>query len=363
MRIAIDGTTLRFGWSTGPGRYTEQLVRCLAAQRDTEVIVLSHRAVETREGLPEAVRVQVPYARVPRLVWLHALVPRSLGRLQPDVAHFPSGFVPFRAPVPVVLTLHSLGAGATTATAGGRAWRTADRALGTAAAIIVGSEPMAHEVKSRYPALGTRVQVVPAAPSPAFRPIHDVAELERARFRYQLPDRFILYVGPVEIHPYLSALLEGVSLRRRSRDLPLPLVCVGAHQHRSLALERLIDRLQLEAAVRFTGQVPFADMPALYNLAEICVPGWTSWGLPLLEALACGTTVVAHRAMVPADIGPTCVHALEHLDPVRLGDALSGLAMNRERRQRLAVIGLERVRARSWERCAAETMRVYRQVA
>jgi glycosyltransferase involved in cell wall biosynthesis len=140
------------------------------------------------------------------------------------------------------------------------------------------------------------------------------------------------------------------------------LVCVGPYGWLSRDLEDLIERLQIEDAIRFTGYVPFEDLPALYSLAEMFVfPSlYEGFGLPIIEAMACGTPVVTGQVAALTEVAGGAVEQVDRLDAEALGSAIVGLATNRERREELAALGLQRARMFSWERAARETLKVYR---
>src|SRR5712691_11327003 len=103
MRIAFDETTLCPG-RTGVGYYTEHLLHHLAQEAvDDELIVVSNRPVDTTRQLPGPVRVAARAWRVPRMIWMQTLAPRTLRQLRPDVVHFTNGMVPLASPVPTVV--------------------------------------------------------------------------------------------------------------------------------------------------------------------------------------------------------------------------------------------------------------------
>jgi glycosyltransferase involved in cell wall biosynthesis len=192
--------------------------------------------------------------------------------------------------------------------------------------------------------------------------VRDPSALDAVRRRYRLAERFILYVGTIEPRKNLPKLIEGFARRRKTGDLPHQLVCAGPYGWLSRDIEELIDRLEVESALRFIGYVPFADLPALYSLAEMFVfPSlYEGFGLPVIEAMACGTPVVIGQVAALAEIAGGAVEHVERLDPDALGEAMVRLARSPERRHHLSLVGLQRSRVFSWERAALETLNVYR---
>ncbi len=368
MHIAFDGTTIRPG-RTGVGYYSEHLLRHLAARADADAItVISNRPIDTEAPLPESVKTEVCAAWAPRLVWMQAHAPRLLRRLRADVVHFTNGMVPLALPVPTIVTIHDM-----SLTLFPRFHPPRRVALNRpfvhvaarrADAIITVSQAARRDIVRLFGIDECRVHVVHEAAAPAFRPVRDAAALERVRDRYGLADRFVLYVGTIEPRKNLPLLLEAFARRRRAAGLPHQLVCVGPYGWLSRDVDHQIDRLGVRDAVRFTGYVPFEDLPCLYSLAEMFVfPSvYEGFGLPVVEAMACGTPVIVGAAAALAEVGGDAVCRVDPLSVESLGEALVSLAHDRERRRQMSALGLRRSAQFSWERTAAETLDVYRSV-
>jgi glycosyltransferase involved in cell wall biosynthesis len=367
MRIAFDGTTLRPG-RTGVGYYTEHLLHHLAAQAPgDEFVVVSNRPVDTTRPLPPSVRIAGSSWRVPRMVWMQTLAPRMLRRCEVDLVHFTNGMIPVASGVPTVVTIHDMSL--TLYPRYHPARRVllnrplVDLAARRADAIITVSQSAKRDIVRLYGLSPERVHVVHEAAAPSFRPVHDSAERERVRRRYGLADRFILYVGTIEPRKNLPNLIEGFARRRKSGDLPHQLVCAGPYGWLSRDIEDRIERLQVEDAVRFTGYLPFDDLPALYSLAEMFVfPSlYEGFGLPVIEAMACGTPVITGHVAALSEVAGGAVEHVDRLDAESLGEAMTSLARSRERRENFSALGLRRAHSFSWERAARETLDVYRQ--
>jgi glycosyltransferase involved in cell wall biosynthesis len=240
-----------------------------------------------------------------------------------------------------------------------------DLAARRADAIITVSQSAKRDIVRLYGLPPDRVHVVHEAAAPSFRPIDDDHELERVRRLYVLPARFILYVGTIEPRKNLPKLIEAFASRRKSGDLAHQLVCAGPYGWLSHDIEARIDRLQIADAVRFTGYVPFDDLPALYNLAEMFVfPSlYEGFGLPVLEAMASGVPVITGPVPALMEVAGGAVEHVDGLDAESLGDRMVALARDRDRRRELRRLGLERAHSFSWRRAARETLDVYRQTA
>jgi glycosyltransferase involved in cell wall biosynthesis len=369
MRIAFDGTTLRPA-RTGVGYYTEHLLHHLATESvDDEIMVISNRPLDTTAALPPNVRVVSSSSRVPRLVWMQAIAPRLLRRLGVEVAHFTNGMMPLAVSVPTVVTIHDMSLTMFPKYHPPRRVLLnrplVDMAARRADAIITVSESAKRDIVRLYGSQAERIHVVHEAAALSFQPIRDQRVLDRVRQRYELADRFVLYVGTIEPRKNLPKLIEGFARRRNSGEIPHQLVCAGPYGWLSRDIEDLIDRLQIEQSVRFTGYVPFDDLAALYSLAEMFVfPSlYEGFGLPVIEAMACGTPVITGQVAALTEVGGNAVEHVGHLDADSLGDAMVRLARDARRREELSSLGLQRAHTFSWQRAARETLKVYRLAA
>src|SRR5581483_6456468 len=160
------------------------------------------------------------------------------------------------------------------------------------------------------------------------------------------------------------AVLRALALLRR-RGLPHGLVIAGQPGWGRGRADSLAHRLGIEAAVSYAGYVDDADLPALYTLADAFVfPSWREgFGLPPLEALACGTPVVASdRPSMPEVLGAAALYA-PPARPDLLADALERVLTDAHLRETLIHRGLERASTFSWERAARDTLALYHNLA
>ncbi|HEY2153518.1 MAG TPA: glycosyltransferase [Vicinamibacterales bacterium] len=369
MRIAFDGTALR-PRRTGVGYYTEHLLHHLAVEAtNDELIVVSNRPIETTSPLPQRVRIATPSWNAPRLVWMQTLAPTALREVEADVAHFTNGMLPLASPVPTVVTIHDMSLKLYPRYHPIRRvllnGPLVDCSARRADAVITPSESAKKDIVSLYHLDPHQVHVVYEAAAPSFTRVEDAAELERVRRLYGLEDRVILYVGTIEPRKNLPKLIAAFAERRRAGHLSHQLVCVGPYGWLSHGLEDLIAKSNVAHAVNFTGYVPFDDLPALYSLAEMFVyPSmYEGFGLPVIEAMACGVPVITGRTAALAEIGGGATEHVDRIEAAELGDMLVALAGSRDRRQERSAAGLERARTFSWQRAAQESLEVYRETA
>jgi hypothetical protein len=237
-----------------------------------------------------------------------------------------------------------------------------DQAARRAAAIITVSESAKRDIVKSYGLDGARVHVVHEAAAPEFEPVTDPSILAAIRRKYRLGPRIILYVGTIEPRKHLADLIEAFERCRRRGELEHQLVCVGPYGWLS---DGTMSRSSTSNAVTFTGYVPHDDLPALYNAAEMFVyPSiYEGFGLPVVEAMACGTPVIAGPASAISEVGGNAVEQVERIDAEALGDALVRLARDARRRESLREAGLARAAEFSWSNAAVRSLEIYRSVA
>ena len=370
MRIAFDGTTLTPG-RTGVGYYTEHLLQHLAhevEQTGDEIIVVSNKPIDTQRPLPNHVRVHEGHRFPVRIGWMQMCAARALDALRPDVAHFTNGMIPIGTPVSTIVTIHDMSL---------RLYPQCHPvrrlllnrplmhvAIRDAASIVTVSDSARRDLLRLHGVPADRVSVVHEAASPAFQPIDDRAELERVRVRYNLPPRFILYVGTIEPRKNLVRLIEAFATAR-VRGIPHHLVCVGPYGWASRDLSSRIERLGLKDLVHFTGYARFEDLPAIYNLGDFFVfPSlYEGFGLPVVEAMASGIPVITSSTSSLGEIAADAAETIEPTCTAAIAAAIVRLATDEDRRRDLAERGRRRAQMFSWAQTAKQMLAVYQRAA
>lgn len=369
VRLALDATAMPRR-RAGAGVYTYHLTRALAsalAPEDTLTIYDRWHAFDDLTACP-GVRVRPVHldGRGQRSAWEQTGLPLALGREHATVFHSPHHSMPMLpGPWKTVVTMHDV-------TFRLLPWRyTAARRLYMHAVtllsarraqhFIVPSQSVAEDFARLYRVAPGRITVVHEAAPATMGVIEDGTVLEEARGRLRLPDRFVLSVGTLEPGKNRGALLRALASLRRS-GLPHTLVVGGQRGWRERERDDLAERLGVAEAVRYLGYVPDADLPLLYNLADAFVfPSWREgFGLPPLEAMACGTPVVASdMPAMPEILGDAALYAAPRR-PKAIASALEHVLTDRALHDDLRARGLEQAARYSWERAAEETLAVYR---
>jgi glycosyltransferase involved in cell wall biosynthesis len=209
-----------------------------------------------------------------------------------------------------------------------------------------------------------KITVIYEGVNPAFRPLKDAAQLASVCAKYHLPSRFMLYLGTIEPRKNLVTLLEAYhALHQRGGATPA-LVVAG---RKGWLYQPVFDRVRelgLEGRVYFTDYIHSADAPTLMNAAEVFVfPSlYEGFGLPPLEAMACGTPVICSNASsLPEVVGEGGI-LFQPRDVGGLVAAIESVLSDERLRAQLCARGLAQASRFSWERAARETLFVYRRV-
>ena len=230
-----------------------------------------------------------------------------------------------------------------------------------ARAILAVSEYTKKDLLETFPGIPENlVFVTHEAAAPEFRKIEDENALARIRGKYSLNRPFVLFVGSLKKHKNVPALIEAVARLKERKNIPHELVLTGKSGPTEKELTALIGRHDF---VRMIGEAEGRDLPGLYSLAEAFVlPSFREgFGLPVLEAMACGTpVVVSNRTSLPEVAGDAGLL----FDPERidaLEDVLYNVLNNNELRKNMIQRGFEQAQRFSWKRTAEQTLQVYRQ--
>lgn len=375
MLIGIDATALPEKPS-GAGIYIQQLIRALAALDypagfDPQYLVFARPSAPELIGAPPSPRLR--YELIPdlppwrRLLWEQTVLPGLARRTGIDLLHSLHYTRPWRLPCPSLVTLHDL-----TFFLFPHLHTLPKRyffrlmihySARTAAGLLAVSESTRQDAIRLLGLAPQRIQATPLGVDPEFRPVTDPAQRAAVRQRYQLPESFILYVGVLEPRKNLPALLQAFR-QAVDRGLPHQLVIAGKMGWMTEQFFELLDQLELRSRVHLTGYVAPADLPVVYNLAQVFVyPSiYEGFGLPVLEAMACGTPVITSNISSMPEIAGVAGLLLPPGDVPALADALLGLLGDPAERRRRSALGLQRAAEFTWQRTARLTAQVYQEL-
>ncbi len=292
-----------------------------------------------------------------RLIGRHVQWPAEIRRLHPDLYFGPAGALPLGSVgSPSVITVHDLAIYRNPRWFPGRqplsTRLVVPRSVLRADVVIAVSENTARDVAEIFGLDRGRIQVVPHGVAPRFRPM-GAEELADARARFQLPERFILFVGTVEPRKNLETLLDGWVLMRDRPDL----VVVGSWGWNYEPIREKMARLG--PRVHHLDSVEPDELPAIYNMARaVAHPAWyEGFGLPPLEAMASGTpVVVSDRSSLPEVVQDAGI-IVPAGEPDEWRKALERVVGDTQLAADLRHRGILRAAQFSWERAARLTWR------
>ncbi len=356
----------------GLGRYSACLARAVYEQAPGRVALFHNLGPDGR--LPAALahlprrQVRLGYKPWRLLVWLAHLSHLSLQRLVPDVHLFHSTeHLLFPLPhTPTVLTVHDLIFKLFPAYHKKLNYYYLNWAMPLfcrrATALIAISQASKEDVVRHYGLPPAKVHVIYEAAAAHFQP-PPAGHITQARQHYQLPAHFLLHLGTIEPRKNLNRLLDALlSLRRDFPDLHL--VLVGAHGWLNEAFLARLAAPDLAGWVHTLGWVPDEDLPAIIAAADLVVQPslYEGFGLPVLEALACGQVVAASHASSLPEVGG---EAAAYFDPTHVEEmalVVGRLLRDRAEYHHRQTLGLAQARQFSWERAGRETWALYEQL-
>jgi glycosyltransferase involved in cell wall biosynthesis len=373
LKIGIDTSGLAAAKrATGLQRYLGGLVTHLAARCEPDGLRLYlyfTRPVPPRAYAPssalagalpgEFIRWRVaPMARGWQRIGMGLAM--QLDRLH--VFHFPAPLMAGYCPVPSVVTFHDLAALSLESEQASKERRYLPDALEAgrrATALIAVSQSAADEVKKH---LGRAdVTVTPEGVDLShFRPA-PVEAVNRIRAQYGL-ERYVVCVGTLQTRKNHLGLIQA--FQQIQDQVPHTLIIAGGDGSGAAEIRAYLGA-HPEARVRLIGYVEDADLPALYTGADaLAWPSlWEGFGLPLIEAMACGIPVLTSNISSLAEVAKGAALIVDPRDTNDIAEGLRALLHDQFLRERLISAGMERARAFSWGNTARQTIAVYRQVA
>jgi glycosyltransferase involved in cell wall biosynthesis len=374
MHIAINAHLLAHTSNfrrAGVSTYIEQLLKHLGqVDHENRYTIYTTRGLGASElGLPPNFRVRS--SRLPtinprvRIPWEQLLAPALLRLGRADVFHGVLNVAPLFCPVPSVITIHDLSFISFPQT-----FRRLNRAYLTwstrvsvrhAARILAVSEATKQEIVRILGVAPERIVVTHNAVDARFAP-PEPAELAAFRARVGLPERFILFLGTLEPRKNLPTLLEAYARIASSTDAPL--IIGGGKGWLYDEIFAKAESLNLGDRVRFAGYIDQADQPLWYAAATVfAFPSlYEGFGIPPLEAMACGTPVVTTTSSSLPEVVGDAGLTVPATDADALGEALLRLLDDAELRAELRERGLRQARRFSWRETAERTLAVYREV-
>lgn len=378
--IGIDASRALRARRTGTENYSLQLIRHLLAlggvhrfrlycDQPPPAGLFGYSDLAGPAGWPGRVELRViPFPRL----WTHLRLGAEVTRHPPDLLFVPSHVLPLLHPRRSVVTVHDLGY---------RHFPLAHRRLDrwyldastrfnarTAAHVLADSQVTKDDLVRAYGADPQRITVVYLGRDESLAPVTDGQRLAALQERLGIwdaagPRPYLLYVGTLQPRKNLVRLIDAFDRVRHSCSQRLPGLCLVLAGQRGWLSEdifRRVEQLQLQEHVIFPGFVADEDLPALLSgaLAFAFPSLYEGFGIPLLEAQACGAPVLASNTSSLPEVAGDAALLVDPLNVDAIARGLERLLFDEALRQRLRLAGFANVRRFSWQRCAQETLAV-----
>lgn len=380
MRVVINGWFIDQP-HTGSGQYLRQLLKQLprVAPQHEYAVIVPHRNsfkiidVDAKTDLATlSSTVQSPTSNYRKVLFEQDNVPRAARAYYADVLHVPYWAPPLRSAVPIVVTIHDIIPLVLKAYRGGPLVNAYTGLVSAAARgatlILTDSDASRHDITSRLNMPSDRVRTIYLAADPKFTERVNPIDYAALRKNHDLPEDYVLYLGGFDARKNIETALQVYTWAQSALGENYPLVIAGNlpdrhdgffHDPRVIAKQ-----IEVENVVRFIGAVSEEDKVALYQQARAFLyPSiYEGFGLPALEALACGVPVVGSNASsIPEIVGDAGMLVDPH-DARAMAGALIAVCTEDALHDELSERALTQAAKFSWDKCARETVAAYEDV-
>jgi glycosyltransferase involved in cell wall biosynthesis len=298
------------------------------------------------------------------LLWIQLVLPIELLWLKADILHAPSYFAPLLCPCPLIVTVHD-----TLYLTQPHHYK--DKFFSLYSKLFIGaavrradiictvSAFSKKEIESSYRIESDRIRVTYPGVSSGYRPQSE-EQLASVRDKYKLERPYFLFVGAWEPRKNLPHLISAFRIFCNDQTRDYELILVGPQGSGAAEVNALLGDPELEGRVRPMGFVPDEDMPAMYAAAEAFVlPSLgEGFGIPIIEAMACGTPVLASNTTCLPEVAGDAAVYFDPKDPSNIARAMS-VILQPAIQEEMKLKGLSRARMFTWENCARETEQAY----
>jgi glycosyltransferase involved in cell wall biosynthesis len=366
--VVIDARRIR---DFGIGTYIRNLIRGLSRleHKNRYTLIIPSNDIAEVQGLGSNFTTAI-YAHLDTEVMHNIAFPRFLRTLQGNLYHIPLNSVAWWMPQPYVLTIHDM---STLRFPAHRSFRNRmheqryRRGALRAACVIAVSNSTRRDVETVLHVPPERIRTIYSAPDPAFTSAADGHEQDgQIMERYSIRKPFILYAGAIRPHKNVPRLIEAFAvLRGELENHPtfqdLRLVIIGDELSKYPGVRRAVVSSRVENFVRFLGFVPLETLRVFYRAAAaFAFPSlYEGFGLAPLEAMACGTPVVASNL---SSLVEAVGDAAELVSPDNVFDIARGIRdvlLDQDRRNALSVAGLAQARRFHWDHTAQQVLDIY----
>lgn len=367
--LGIDARLAAETQRAGVGNFCTEILKALpGAAPDWQLRLYLDHMPDEHFPLSENV---ADYRVLPRRrFWTHRALGKELRRNPPTVFFSPVMQMPITCPCPSLVTVHDLAfldyGDHFTRRQRYTARLQASHTVFSATHLCAVSQATSDDLQKHFDVSLERITVTLEGVSPRFQPVVDAARLAALREKYHLPEHFVLYVGRLQPRKNIARLIEAFGHAvTRHPELQHGLVIAGGKGWMYDEIYAAAKANTAHARIHFPGFVDEEDLPALISAADLLalVSLWEGFGLPVLEAMACGTAVLTSNTSSLPEVAGEAAALVDPYDTDAIATALGGLLADDTHRAVLAEAGRQRATQFTWEAAAARLMQAIKTIA
>jgi glycosyltransferase involved in cell wall biosynthesis len=374
MKIGIEAQRIFRKTKHGMDIVAVELVRHLQDLETNHEFVVFVKADEDDGVIHESSNVSI--VRInggPYPYWEQVLLPSVAKQHGIDLLHCTSNTAPLRLSVPLVLTLHDIiyleqwnfTKGSAYQIAGNlyRRWNVPS-AVKRASSLITVSDFEREKIKAHFHLEDHAITTIHNGVGEHFKKVTDRRTLDDAKKKYGLPERFVFFLGNTDPKKNVEGVLRGLSILQQREQLDFRLVMIDIDRSFLSSMLGRIGAPELESHISFTGYIPNHELPSIYSLATVFLyPSLReSFGMPILEAMACGAPVVTANTSSMPEVAGNAALFVDPFDSANIAAVLKDLVDDVAKRNELSEHGPIQSRKFSWTQNAKETLRLYENV-
>ena len=375
MKIGIEGQRLFRRKKHGMDMVALELIKNLQ-QIDTEnEYVIFVKPDEDNKCIPEAKNfkiVELSGGFYP--IWEQFLLPKAAEAAGCDILHCTSNTAPIRCKVPVITIIHDiiylerlnlLKKGATLYQKFGNLYRRliVPTVARTSKAVVTVSNYEKERIKN-FLGLTNELYAIYNGVGEHFKVIEDKDVLLAARIKYNLPERFLFFLGNTDPKKNTPNVLRAFAEINRKSDIAYKLVMLDFDENALLAILKNIGCTEIRKDIVMTGYVPNAELPAIINQCKVFLyPSLReSFGIPILEGMACGVPVITSNTSSMPEVAGNAAAIVDPAKPKEIANAIEKILSDEEYRLALCEKGIERAKMFSWRNMASAYLDLYKHI-
>lgn len=375
MRIGIEAQRIFRKKKHGMDMVALELIKQLQIIDTQNEYFIFVNTMEDKESLQETANFKIVYLKESSYpVWEQYHLPKAVKKYKLDVLHCTSNTAPLYTSVPLVITLHDIiylekwnfTQGTAYQIVGNlyRRWNV-PQVVKKARHIITVSNFERGRIADYFKLPTHQLSAIYNGVGIHFKKVSNLAELERTKRTYHLPDNFIFYLGNTDPKKNVMGVLKAFSILKKRGNLDTKLLMLDIDRDYLLNIMQQINDIGLMNDIVFSGYVPNKDLPAIYSQASLFLyPSLReSFGIPLVEAMACEVPIITSNTSSMPEVALDAALLVDPNNPYEIAETIHKLQTDLSLQKQLIQKGLERATHFTWKSNAERTLEIYKKLA